>query len=474
MPALLVANLSIAARAGERRRTAQLGSGSTALTPRRSRFRGGGRVRLNVGVRRRERRQRRAGRLDLQQLRERRQIDVEPAPRVELRDQVEVGDRRQRRRPGRSRPSRRRSPRWRRGRARCGGARAPSARRDRSRCRRCKNERFCIGWIPAFTISASWRARARSQGSAGSNGGDGNRSSRYSRIAIDWVSVRGGPGGSSITSTGTWDIGLSARNSALCWAPRVGRQVDRAPLDGDLLDVERDPHPPGGARAPVVVEDQPLTTRCGDAPEEIAPAGVGHLDGDGVAGGQVGRDRRAAGDGLSRAQLDEAGDAARRIGVGDGAAPQDRPRAEAARVRGVRDEIEERKVHLGAGVGIADQVRGAARPLERRAERQVDAPVAPGAPQLVGRHRERRERRRRLGLEEPEPLGQLAGDQVPQRDVVGEQQQANVGGRLRRRSFRAARRPGSPPPRSRSRAPTRHRRGSRSSRGPSRTPEPPW
>src|SRR3954447_2154298 len=66
---------------------------SEAAEPRRSRFRGGGSVRLNVGVRGRERRQRRAAPLDRQQLRERGEIDVEPAPRVELRNQVEVRDR---------------------------------------------------------------------------------------------------------------------------------------------------------------------------------------------------------------------------------------------------------------------------------------------------------------------------------------------------------------------------------------------
>ena len=84
---------------------------------------------------------------------------------------------------------------------------------------------MCIGWIPAFIISPIWRERARSQGSAGSNGGDGNRSSKYSRIAIDWVTVRGGPGGASITSTGTCDIGLSARKSALCCAPLFGARL---------------------------------------------------------------------------------------------------------------------------------------------------------------------------------------------------------------------------------------------------------
>ena len=85
------------------------------------------------------------------------------------------------------------------------------------------------------------------------------------------------------------------------------------------------------------------------------------------------------------------------------------------------DQIEEREVHLGAGVAVADELA-----VVGRAHADVDAAVAPRGAELVGRDRERRERGRRLRLEEAEALGQLVGDQVAQRDVVREHDQAHV------------------------------------------------
>ena len=77
---------------------------------------------------------------------------------------------------------------------------------------------FWSGWIPALTISASWRARARSQGSAGRSGGSGRRSSRNSRMAIDCVKRWTCP--SSTTSRmGTCSMGFICRYASACCSP---------------------------------------------------------------------------------------------------------------------------------------------------------------------------------------------------------------------------------------------------------------
>ena len=63
-----------------------------------------------------------------------------------------------------------------------------------------------MGWMSAVGISASERTRARPTGSAGNIGGLGCVSSRYSRIAIDWVSTSP----ESSTKAGTSFCGLMA------------------------------------------------------------------------------------------------------------------------------------------------------------------------------------------------------------------------------------------------------------------------
>ena len=53
-------------------------------------------------------------------------------------------------------------------------------------------------------------------------------------------------------------------------------------------------------------------------------------------------------------------------------------------------------------------------------------PPSQAVAELVGRDRDRREGRRRLGLEEAEALGELGRDQVAQRDVVDQHHQPDV------------------------------------------------
>ncbi len=81
-----------------------------------------------------------------------------------------------------------------------------SAGSCRSRSRYCITRRLLIGWMSQATSCASARTRARPAASAGSSGTCGNRSSRYSRIASDWVSTW-----PSCSSVGTSCCGLSPR-----------------------------------------------------------------------------------------------------------------------------------------------------------------------------------------------------------------------------------------------------------------------
>ena len=67
--------------------------------------------------------------------------------------------------------------------------------------------------------------------------------------------------------------------------------------------------------------------------------------------------------------------------------------------------ISVRKVerHVDAGIRAPEQ-----RAVEMRDERQMHLAVVPGGAELVGRDRDRRERARRLRLEEAEALRELA------------------------------------------------------------------
>ena len=85
------------------------------------------------------------------------------------------------------------------------------------------------------------------------------------------------------------------------------------------------------------------------------------------------------------------------------------------------DQFGKTELHVVAGLGPA---QGFA--VEIDAERQVHPGAVPGPAQLVRRHRDRRERGRRLALEEAEALGKLRRDQVAQGDVVDQHEQPDM------------------------------------------------
>src|ERR671914_2698160 len=143
-----------------------------------------------------------------------------------------------------------------------------------------------------------------------------------------------------------------------------------------------------------------------------------HFDPDRIAEPHEGRLRLARADGLDRAELrdatvaeatfrDRAAWAAIRVLVRHGAGSDDRASAETPGSRGVRDERPEIEGHIRPGVRLAEQLA-----VHRGEQRQMDLAVMPRLAQLVGRHRHRRERRRRFGLEESEALGELGRCEV--------------------------------------------------------------
>jgi hypothetical protein len=81
----------------------------------------------------------------------------------------------------------------------------------------------------------------------------------------------------------------------------------------------------------------------------------------------------------------------------------------------------EGEVHRRPGIRVSDEDA-----VQRRSQAQVHAAVAPGVPELVRGHRERREGRRRLRHEKAEAFFQLRGDEPAIRDVVREQHEPDV------------------------------------------------
>src|SRR6185369_4994467 len=136
-----------------------------------------------------------------------------------------------------------------------------------------------------------------------------------------------------------------------------------------------------------------------DGAEDRRACRILHLDPDRVAEAHERRLRRAALDRLDRTLLGDARIAARPVLVADRAAADDRAGASVARLAQVRDELAEMERHLLAGVA---QARAFAVP--RAFDIEVEAAARPGGAELVRRHGNRAERRRRLALEEAEAL----------------------------------------------------------------------
>jgi hypothetical protein len=128
-----------------------------------------------------------------------------------------------------------------------------------------------------------------------------------------------------------------------------------------------------------------------DRTEDRAAVVIMHLDPHPIAELQPGRARRAVPDRLQHAPLREARRADRgallaRGVVGDRARADDRAGREMPGRSGVRDQPREVEGHVDSGI----------RPPERPAvdvalKRQVHPVIAPGAAELLRRHRDRRE-----------------------------------------------------------------------------------
>ena len=114
--------------------------------------------------------------------------------------------------------------------------------------------------------------------------------------------------------------------------------------------------------------------------------------------------------------------------VADGARADNAAGAHVAGLADVGDQLAEVKGHLGAGLAHADlaAVPGAL-------QRQVQTALVPGIADFIQRDRDRAEGGGRLALEKAKALGQLAGNQVAQRHVVGQHHQAYAFERLLRR-----------------------------------------
>jgi hypothetical protein len=159
-------------------------------------------VRHGVG----ERRERQTVGLDREQLGERIEVDLEPARAVELGHEATVGDRREVADRERARdlggaPGER---------GQTGGDERPDPRRLVAAERLDLAERR--GVLQRLDPGVDdLGERARRTGSRGRIGGSGQRSSRYSRIASDWVSVILVPSSSVTSSVGTCDIGFLTR-----------------------------------------------------------------------------------------------------------------------------------------------------------------------------------------------------------------------------------------------------------------------
>jgi PAS domain S-box-containing protein len=172
-----------------------------------------------------------------------------------------------------------------------------------------------------------------------------------------------------------------------------------------------------------------LVDRAEDA---LAVASL-HLDADRVAELHVRGRWLAVEDGLDRALL---GDAAVALGpfllavdfhgaIAHRAGADDAARAHVARLADVRDQLAEMERHFLAGVAHAD---GAAVP--GALQREVQAPCVPCFAEFVEGDRDGAKRRGGLALEEAEALGQLVGDEVAQRHVVGDHDEADAVQRL--------------------------------------------
>uniref|UniRef100_A0A0N4YZX5 Secreted protein n=1 Tax=Parastrongyloides trichosuri TaxID=131310 RepID=A0A0N4YZX5_PARTI len=171
--------------------------------------------------------------------------------------------------------------------------------------------------------------------------------------------------------------------------------------------------------------------RLFDGAEDGVMLVVQHLDADGVAVLEEGGLGRAGLDGLDRADLGDAGIAQAALGhrlaraavgalVRHRARADDRPGDQRAGLGQVGDQDAEVEGHVDAGVRLA---KVSAVQLHQQGAGQLA--VLPAIAQRIRRDEDRRQGAGRLGLEEAEALGQLARNQVAQRDIVDQADQTD-------------------------------------------------
>ena len=158
-----------------------------------------------------------------------------------------------------------------------------------------------------------------------------------------------------------------------------------------------------------------------DRSEDGVAVGIEHVDAHAVAELQPRREFFLLLDGLHGARFGQAGETSLVSGVRDGAGREHGAGAERPGLGGMRDQVRVIEAHVGAAVGLAEQGL-----VDVHADRALDAAAVPGRAQFVWRDGHRRERGRGLAVDEAEVLGDLRRDEIAQRDVVGQHDEADV------------------------------------------------
>ena len=159
-----------------------------------------------------------------------------------------------------------------------------------------------------------------------------------------------------------------------------------------------------------------------DRPKHTLPIFAFRLDPNGVAKLHEFSARRAALNGFNGPLFSNATVAARPVLVADGAGANHAASPHIAGFANVGDQLAKVKSHFGSGFAHANfaAVPGAL-------QRHVQATAPPGTfsveNQLVGCNGYRAKRRGGLGLKKTKSFGQLGGNQVAQRHVVGQHHQ---------------------------------------------------
>ncbi len=154
-----------------------------------------------------------------------------------------------------------------------------------------------------------------------------------------------------------------------------------------------------------------------DRTEDAVAGSIKHLDADHVAEGHERRARLAVAQGFHHALLGQARGALAGVFVGDGARTDNGAGTQRTGLGRMRDQLGEVELHVHARLRRTEPLA-----VDVGQQRQVHCCPATQHPAHRG-DEHRRQRRTRLGLQEAEALGQLARDQVAQRDIVDQADQ---------------------------------------------------